>query len=148
MRVTFRKSDDGRVCSWVALRPPRTEVPGPAMAAGADVPHDLATFVIEAALGIEHGFWGCVADGATFRTLGRRRTPRGRAVIDRHLAALEDAEARVNETFFAWRRGEPTPTGDALDEVRDEWCALPGGGALVREWERPTERARGTRRRT
>jgi hypothetical protein len=53
------------------------------MAAGGDLPHDLVTFVIEDALAIEHGFWGCVAAGATFRTLGRRRTPQGREVSGR-----------------------------------------------------------------
>ncbi|HEX4903125.1 MAG TPA: hypothetical protein VFV42_09975, partial [Acidimicrobiales bacterium] len=63
MRVTFRKGKGGRTCSWEALRPPRTRVPGTTMAAGGGVPHDLATFVIEDALGIEHGFWDCVADG-------------------------------------------------------------------------------------
>ena len=31
------------------------------MAAGGDLPHDLYTFVIEDALDIEHGFWGCLA---------------------------------------------------------------------------------------
>src|SRR5690606_17079248 len=70
MEVRFTKSEKGRTCSWEALRPPRTKVPGPAMAAGADLPHDLATFVIEEALGIERGFWGSVAEGATFRSLG------------------------------------------------------------------------------
>src|SRR5690606_41112188 len=75
MRVTFHKR--GRGCGWTALRPPRTVVPGPTMAAGGDLPHDLYTFVIEYALGIEHGFWGAVAAGATFRSLGRKRTPQG-----------------------------------------------------------------------
>lgn len=39
------------------------------MAAGGDLPHDLYTFVIEDALGIEYGFriWGCIAAGATFK---------------------------------------------------------------------------------
>jgi len=134
MRVTFRKSDDGRVCSWEAFRPPRSRVPGPAMAAGGDVPHDLATFVIEEALRIEHGFWGCLAEGARFRSLGRRRTPQGTAVIDRHRRALDEAEARVNEVFFAWRRGEPTPASAVLDVACDAWRSLPGGGELVREW--------------
>ncbi len=50
MQVTFTKLLDGRACRWEAIRPPRTVVPGPTMAAGADVPHDLATFVIR-----EHG---------------------------------------------------------------------------------------------
>ena len=65
MEITFRKV--GRGCAWTALRPPRTTVPGPTMAAGGDLPHDLYTFVIERALGMTHGFWGCVAEGATFR---------------------------------------------------------------------------------
>src|SRR5690606_8507445 len=106
MTVTFHKR--GRTCGWTALRPPRTVVPGPTMAAGGDLPHDLYTFVIEDALGLAHGFWGCVADGATFKTLGRKRTPQGRAVIARHVDDLEAAEEKVNETFFAWRAGRPT----------------------------------------
>ena len=84
------------------------------MAAGGDLPHDLATYVIEAALGLEHGFWGCVADGATFKTLGRKRTPQGRAVIGRHAAELDAAEIEVNAVYFAWRRGESTPVDDDL----------------------------------
>jgi hypothetical protein len=36
------------------------------MASGRTLPHDLSTFVVEGALGLRHGFWGCVADGATF----------------------------------------------------------------------------------
>ncbi len=104
------------------------------MAAGGDIPHDLATFVIEEALGLEHGFWGCVADGATFKTLGRKRTPQGKTVIARHVADLDDAERRVNEVYFAWRRGEPTPVGAALDETLAQWRALPDDGELVLEW--------------
>lgn len=111
------------------------------MAAGADVPHDLATFVIEQELGIEHGFWGCVAEGATFRTLGRKRTPQGTAVIRAHRDELDEAEARVNEAFFAWRAGEPTSVGPALDGMRDRWAALPEEGELVLEW-RPRARRR------
>jgi hypothetical protein len=106
------------------------------MAAGRDVPHDLATFVIEEALGIEHGFWGCVADGATFRSLRRTRTQPGREVIRRHVDELDDAERRVNEVYFAWREGRPTPADGALDAARAEWRALPEHGELVRVWSR------------
>jgi len=105
------------------------------MAAGGDIPHDLSTFVIEQALGLEHGFWGCVAKGATFRTLGRKRTPQGRAVIDRHLAELDDAERRVNEVYFAWRRGEPTEADQALDEMLATWRAVPRGASLELAWQ-------------
>jgi hypothetical protein len=132
MTVRFRRS--GRCCAWEALRPPRTVVPGPTMAAGADLPHDLYTFVIEGALGLDHGFWGCVAAGATFKTLGRRRTPQGKAVIDRHLGDLDAAEARVNEVYFAWKAGTPTPLDAELDSMLARWRALGEGDELVLTW--------------
>ena len=141
MEVRFRKGKAGRTCAWEAVRPPRTRVPGSTMAAGGDVPHDLATFVIEEALGLEHGFWGCVAEGATFRSLQRRRTEPGKEVIRRHREELDAAEARVNEVYFAWRSGEPTPCDAALDAALAEWRALPEGGELVRVWARPARRA-------
>ena len=141
MTVTFVRR--GRTCGWTALRPPRTVVPGPTMAAGGDLPHDLSTFVIEDALAIEHGFWGCVAAGATFKTLGRKRTPQGRAVITRHLVELDEAEARVNEIFFAWRAGTPTPVDAELDTMLATWRALADGDALVLAW--PLQRV-GSRR--
>ncbi|MBI5087809.1 MAG: hypothetical protein HZB15_02770 [Actinobacteria bacterium] len=136
MEVRFRKGKDGRTCSWVAIRPPRSQVPGPTTAAGGDVPHDLATFVIEDALRIEHGFWGCVADGATFRSLRRTRTQPGREVIRRHADELDDAERRVNEIYFAWRDGRSTPVDEVLDRTLDEWRRLPEAGELVRVWPR------------
>ena len=142
MEVRFTKTGGGRTCSWVALRPPRTRVPGPTMAAGGDVPHDLATFVIEASLRIDHGFWGCVADGATFKSLGRKRTERGRAVIQRHLAELQQAEAQVNEVYFAWRHGVQTPVDEVLNHTKAEWRGLPDGGSLVRQWAASSNRPR------
>ncbi len=104
------------------------------MAAGGDLPHDLYTFVIEEALGIEHGFWGCVAAGATFKTLGRKRTPQGNAVIARHLDALASAEARVNDVYFAWRAGRSTPLDQQLDSMLERWRSVPDGGELTLEW--------------
>lgn len=104
------------------------------MAAGADLPHDLYTFVIERALGITYGFWGCVAEGATFRSFRRKRTPQGKAVIDRHTADLRAAEERVNELYFAWRAGAPTVVDADLDAMLERWRALADGTALVVEW--------------
>jgi hypothetical protein len=75
-----------------------------------------------------------VAEGATFRSLGRKRTEQGRVVIRRHRGDLDEAEHRVNEIYFAWRRGEATPASDALDQALTEWRRLPDGGELVREW--------------
>jgi len=147
MEVRFAKGAKGRTCGWVALRPPRTKVPGPTMAAGGDVPHDLATFVVEQALGIERGFWGCVAEGATFRSLGCKRTQPGRAVISRHKDELDRAEALVNDVYFAWRRGEPTAADAALDEALARWRALGEGEELVLEWEHDRRRGAAGRRR-
>ncbi len=112
------------------------------MAAGGDLPHDLYTFVIEDALDIEFGFWGCVAAGATFKTLGRKRTPQGRSVISGHLDELDAAEARVNEIYFAWRAGTATELDEALDSMLERWRALSDGDDLVVEWsiERPVRR--------
>lgn len=147
MTVTFRKA--GRTCGWTALRPPRSVVPGPTMAAGGDLPHDLHTFVIEDGLDIQHGFWGCVAAGATFSTLGRKRTPQGKAIIARHRVALDEAEAQVNSIYFAWREGVDTPLDAELDAMLDRWRALPDGGELVLDWrvERPARRSVGSGRR-
>lgn len=147
MTVTFRR--EGRGCAWTALRPPRSVVPGPTMAAGGDLPHDLYTFVIEDALDLEHGFWGLVAIGATFKTLGRKRTPQGKAIIARHLDDLDAAEDRVNEIYFAWRAGTATALDDELDGMLDRWRALPDGGELTLEWpiDRPVRRRGRTRTR-
>lgn len=140
MTVEFRRV--GRTCAWTALRPPRTRVPGPSMAAGGDVPHDLATFVIEDALGLEYGFWGCLAAGATFTSLGQKRTPKGRAVIDDHRAELDDAEQRVNDIHFGWRDGRTTAVDRELDDMLRRWRALDdeGVGAIVLEWPVPAAR--------
>ena len=104
------------------------------MAAGADLPHDLATFVIEQTLGIRHGFWGCIADGATFRTVGRKRTPHGKAVIDRHADELARAERTVNEIHFGWRAGRPTRADAELDAMLERWRELDEGAELQLEW--------------
>ncbi len=132
MIVRFRRL--GRGCGWTAELPKRVMVPGPVMAAGGDLPHDLYTFVIEQALGIEHGFWGCIAAGARFKTLGRKRTPQGKAVIARHAADLDAAEYRVNEVYFAWRAGQPTPLDTELNAMLERWRALPEGTELTLTW--------------
>lgn len=141
MVVTFRKQK--RTCAWTALRPPRTRVPGTTMAAGADLPHDLNTFVIEQALGIERGFWGSVARGATFRSIGRKRTPQGKAVIASNITELDAAEQQVNTIYSAWRAGEETPVSAELDDMLRRWRALDEGDELVLEWapaRRPARR--------
>jgi hypothetical protein len=134
VQVTFQKVDDGRLCRWDAVRRKRARVPGPTMAAGRTLPHDLSTFVVEAEMGLAFGFWGCVAAGATFRSLPRRRTEEGRRVIRAHRSELDDAEARVGAEVRAWVAGERPPSAAALDAMLARWRALPADGRLVLEW--------------
>ncbi|MEZ5343724.1 MAG: hypothetical protein R2706_20500 [Acidimicrobiales bacterium] len=104
------------------------------MAAGGDLPHDLYHFVIEDALDLEFGFWGCVAHGATFATLGRKRIPQGKAIIAEHLDELDAAERKVNEVYFSWRAGRATELGQELDTMLERWRHLPEGDEIVVEW--------------
>jgi hypothetical protein len=136
MRVEFYRSDDGRTCGWVATPPGRRPFEGTTMAAGRDLPHDLAQFVVERALGVHEGFWGLLANGATFKSVpGRRLTQPGRALVREHTTALEAIEGVANAHVDAWRRGAPTPVGAALDVMYARWLALPAGERLCVEWE-------------
>jgi hypothetical protein len=141
MKVMFSKSDDGRLCSWWAELPRHRRFQGTTMAARAgriDLPHDLAQFVVEVTLSLEEGFWNLVANGATFKSIGRRRTKPGRQLIAAHRAELDEAERIVNAHLYAWRAGDPTPVGPALEAMLARWRALPVGEELLVEW--PTRR--------
>lgn len=133
--VTFYKLPERRVSYWEAVRRKGQRVPGSFMALGrGDMPHDLKQMVVEATLGLPHGFWGCVADGATFRSTGRKRTQPGRSVIRQHTAELEAAEAVAGEEVRRWQRGEPTESGRALDSMNAQWEALAGGEGVTVRW--------------
>ena len=66
------------------------------------IPHDLAHFLVEKALGLDQGFWASVADGAVFQSMshaGGRRKPnaakRSKAVLKANARALTEAEVLV-----------------------------------------------------
>ena len=139
MQVAFYKVDDGRLCAWFATPPKRRRFQGTTMASGRDVPHDLAQFVVEATLAIQHGFWGLLAKGATFKSVpGRRRTQPGRQLVRAHRDELDAAEHLVNAHVTAWRLGSSTPAGPALEAMLARWQALPVGEELRLDW--PTRR--------
>jgi hypothetical protein len=139
MRVTFHKRALGR-CYWEAVRTKRARVPGCQMGGyvrpGA-LPHDLAQFVVEAGLGLRHGFWGLVADGATFESLGKRRTREGRAVIRAHRDALNAAEALVNAEVQVLEAGGYSVVREEFDRIATQWAQLPEGGTLELVWSAP-----------
>jgi hypothetical protein len=135
MKVEFYKAGDGRLCGWVASPPKRRQFQGPTMAAGRDLPHDLTQFVIERELGIRAGFWGLLAHGAWFASVpGRRPTSPGRALVRAHHEALVAVEALVNSHYFAWRRGQATLVGPALEAMLARWRGLAQGERLVLQW--------------
>jgi hypothetical protein len=135
VQVTFYKLTERRVSSWEAVRGKRTRVPGSTMALGrGGMPHDLLQLVVEATLGLDHGFWGCIADGATFRSTGRKRTRPGRAVIAAHRKELDEAEHIAGDHVARWEAAKPTPCAAALDEFDRRWRALGDGEGLTIEW--------------
>jgi hypothetical protein len=135
MEVVFYKEDDGRLCAWRAAPPKRRRFQGTTMASGRDLPHNLAQFVVEATLGVEHGFWGLLAKGATFKSVpGRRRTQPGQELIRAHREELDGVERLVNAHVTAWRTGAVTPAAPALESMLARWRALRGGEELRLVW--------------
>jgi len=135
MQVAFYKVDEGRLCGWTAAPPRRRRFVGTTMASGRDLPHDLAQFVVERQLGLEHGFWGVLARGGTFKSVpGRRQTQPGRQITRAHRLELEKAEALVNAQVSAWKAGLATATGTALDAMLRKWRDLAVGDELQVNW--------------
>jgi hypothetical protein len=149
MRVEFFKGDEGRLCVWTATPPKRRTFQGTTMPCGRDLPHDLAQFVVERALGVRDGFWGLLANGASFKSVpGRRPTKPGQALVRAHLDALYAVEGVANEHVTAWRQGRPTPVAPELDATYERWRALPVGEALSMTWPVHRLPAAGAPRRT
>jgi len=91
--------------------------------------------VVEATLGLEHGFWGLLAKGATFKSVpGRRRTQPGQQLVRAHREELDAVERFVNAHVTAWRTGTVTPAAPALESMLARWRALRGGEELRLVW--------------
>jgi hypothetical protein len=98
------------------------------------ISHDLAQYVIEAATGYQHGFWGLLAVGATFKSTGRRRTKPGRDVIAAHRAELIESEQLAGLHFSDWQQGRSTSVTAALDRASEQFQALRPHERLVFIW--------------
>jgi hypothetical protein len=135
MRVAFYKVDGGRLCGWAAAPPKRKRFQGSTMASGRDLPHDLAQFVVEQTLGLELGFWGLLAQGASFKSVpGRRLTKPGREIARTHARQLDAAEAVANAHINAWRSGVETLASAALSAMLARWRALGVDERLELDW--------------
>jgi hypothetical protein len=135
VEVTFRKLIEQRCSYWVAVRGKRTVVPGTAMALGrGDMPHDLTQLVVEAGMGLQYGFWGCVAAGATFKSTGRKRTKPGRAIIAQHQDELRQTELITSRQVALWKAGHDTPVTRELGRMASLWDSLDQHDELVVDW--------------
>ncbi|MEU9548462.1 hypothetical protein AB0D88_05350 [Streptomyces werraensis] len=152
MEMSFRKLPDNQH-EILVRRDKGPDVRLPARPAGPSMPHDLVHAVVETALGIDDGFWGAMARGATFQgfepvTPGRHRRS-GMKVLRRGGDAVMDAELRVAWAYRSWSglptegRGvgpapldaeAPARTGPWLDAAARRWAAVPVGGELVWRW--------------
>jgi hypothetical protein len=154
VRVAFTKRAGGDHEIVVTDRPHGPDVRRARHETGQAIPHDLVHLVVESALGIDDGFWGAIAAGATFggfEATDRRahRTP-GRKVLARRGPALGAAELLVAGIYRTWaglpvHRGLPeTRLGidearrdracRALDEAKAMWDALPVDASITRAW--------------
>ena len=136
VQVAFRKTA-GNQCAWEAIRAKRTRVsarPRGGLVKDGHLPHDLGQFVAEAALGIEYGFWGLVAAGATFKSTSRKQTRPGRQLIADHRRELAAAELAVNTAVNAWMRGDATDAAASLSEMARRWSALEVDDIVVADW--------------
>ena len=137
LTVTFHKAGGHSPSAWwEAVRPTRGKVVGGYMPIGRGrIPHDLGHMATEAHFGVDHGFWGLLARGATFRHGTRqRRTKPGRQLILDNRGALEAAEALGNEHHVAWIAGQPTPVAPAFERLAARWQAIPDGGTMTVHW--------------
>ncbi|MFF3322424.1 hypothetical protein [Streptomyces sp. NPDC002889] len=152
MEIFFRKLPDNQ--HEIVVRDRRgPDVRLPAQPVGPTMPHDLVHLAVEQALGLADGFWGAVAQGATFQgfellTAGRHRRS-GLKVLRRKGDAVMAAELSVNWAYRVWSglpiegRGigrsplhdtDLARTGPALDAAASRWAAVDEGDCLICHW--------------
>ena len=135
VQVEFYRDDESRVTGWHAVRGQRTRIPGTVMALGrGDISHDLAQYIVEAATGTQDGFWGLLARGATFKSVGRERTRQGRALIAGHRGALRDSENLAAFHIAEWRAGKSTVVTQALRDAAGMFSGLKPGERRCFTW--------------
>ena len=96
MEATFTRNDHGRYVTHV-MRDDKVALEIRGFDRTGGLPHDLAHFVVESELGLQFGFWGCIAAGAEFdsaRVVGGRRPPHA---SERSKTILKEAGQRLTE---------------------------------------------------
>ncbi|TKJ18502.1 hypothetical protein [Blastococcus sp. CCUG 61487] len=164
MWMTFERMPDRRPVETLVERDDGVVFAMRGAGGGADLPHDLVHAVVETALPLADGVWGCVADGVlwgSMRHVSGRRPPHSAEKSDRLKQQRRDAVMRaenVADLVGRLARGEQVPghlvaaagvprerIDAAVEAVRDaarRWAALPVGERWVVEWPPSRERPR------
>lgn len=100
MRIVVTRLDEKRYGSVVERDGVSFRLNGPGFMKA--LPHDLAHYVVESALGLPHGFWGCIAEGAVpsgMTFISGRQKPKAKerasAVLKARKSELSEAEMLV-----------------------------------------------------
>lgn len=134
MTVTFFKFIEKRASYWEA-RLGRSTIPGSNMALGrGDIPHDLIQFVAEATEDMTDGFWGSVADGATFKSIGRKRIKAGMAVIAKNRDGVARSERLAGRRHAEWIAGKDSAAAGAMTMADKAWRGLGDGESFTLSW--------------
>lgn len=150
MEIRFSRLPGGR-CEITVTGRRGPDVRLPAAPVGDGPPHDLVHAAVERGLGLDDGFWGAVAEGATFDGFEfvepRRHRKSGMKVLRRGGDRVMAAELKVNWVYRAWRGLPRTGTGPspltddevalacrAVDEAAERWAGTPEGGVLIWRW--------------
>lgn len=162
--MTFQRMADRRPVETLVERDDGVVFAMRGAGGGADLPHDLVHAVVETALPLSDGVWGCVADGViwgSMRHVSGRRPPHSAERSERLKQERRDAVMRaenVADVVGRLARGEEvlpgavTATGisaqridAAVEAVRDaarRWAGMPVGEQWVFEWTSSRSRRR------
>jgi hypothetical protein len=158
--MTFQRMADRRPVETLVERDDGVVFAMRGAGGGADLPHDLVHAVVEAALQVPDGIWGCVAEGVVWRSMrhvsGRRpphaaerseRLKRERAARIQHAEGLADLVGRLSRgapvlpgelAAAAFPRERLDAAAGALRDASRRWAGLAPGETWVVDW--PTGR--------
>jgi hypothetical protein len=130
MKVTIRRLDgDGRYETLVR-RDDGVSFHIKGVAHRFTIPHDLAHFLVEKALGLRQGFWASIADGAVFPSMnhveGRRKpkaAERSRAVLKTNARPLIEAEVLVRIFNDTIEQGHTQTSPVLHGRLKERWAA-------------------------
>jgi hypothetical protein len=167
MRMTFQRMADRRPVETEVERDDGVVFAMRGAGGGADLPHDLVHAVVESALPLADGVWGCIADGVVWgsmRHVSGRRPPHAGQRSDRlqreRVEAVRLAEGLAHVVGRLAHEEEVLPNElmapgiprqrieaavEAVREAARRWTAMSVGECWVWEWTLPV--AGGGRRR-